>query len=115
MFYTTGALPARQILVYPWVMTPEHFEVILKNAQAKPAAGAEKDGFLSLPEGTMLTFYVAHEGASMSVSRVEAVKTDGELVFARTTKRETYTIVRSDIFAVAMEGGTGVPARRAGF
>src|ERR1700733_2944789 len=88
-FYTTGALPARQILGYPWVMTPEHFDVILKNAQAKPAAGAEKDGFLSLPEGKMLSFYVAHEGASMSVSRVEAVKLDGELVFARTTKRET--------------------------
>jgi hypothetical protein len=96
-------------------MTPEHFDTILKNAHAKPGTGADKDGFLALPEGASLTLYVAHEGASLSVSRVEAVRVDGELVYARTQRRETFTVVRSDIFAVMTEGASGQNVRRAGF
>jgi S-adenosylmethionine hydrolase len=92
-------------------MTPEHFDAILKNAQAK----GDKDGFMIMPDGGSLTLYVSHDGASLSVSRIEAVKQDGELVYARTQKRETFAFVRSDIFAVAAEGGGGQPARRAGF
>jgi hypothetical protein len=49
------------------------------------------------------------------VSRVEGVKTDGELVYARTARRETYAFAKSDLFAVAVEGAVGQPARRAGF
>ena len=96
-------------------MTPEHFDTILKNAQAKPGVSGDKDGFAALPDGTTLTLYVSHDGASLAVPKVEAVKADGELILARTQKRETFTVVRSDIFAVAMEGGGGTPARRAGF
>jgi hypothetical protein len=92
-------------------MTPEHFDAILKNAQAK----GDKDGFHVMPDGGSLTLYVAHDGASLSVSRIEAVKLEGELVYARTQKRETFAVVRSDIFAVAAEGASGQPARRAGF
>ena len=66
-------------------MTGEHLEAILKSAQAKP----EKDGFVAVPEGAALTLYVAHDGVSLTVSRVEAVKIDGELVHARTARRET--------------------------
>jgi hypothetical protein len=92
-------------------MTPEHFDAILKNAQAK----GDKDGFQVMPDGGSLTLYVAHDGASLSVSRIEAVKMDGELVYARTQKRETFAVVRSDIYAVAAEGASGQTARRAGF
>jgi len=92
-------------------MTPEHFEAILKNAQAK----GDKDGFHVMPDGGSLTLYVAHGGASLSVSRIEAVKVEGELVYARTQKRETFAVVRTDIYAVAAEGASGQPARRAGF
>jgi hypothetical protein len=95
-------------------MTGEHLDVILKNAQAK-ADKTEKDGYLALPEGSTLTFYVSHDGAMLTVGRVESVRVDGELVFARTAKRETYALARSDVFAVASEGTQGQPARRAGF
>jgi hypothetical protein len=97
-------------------MTPEHFDTILKNAHARSAAAAgDKDGFVVMPEGTSLTLYVAHDGATLSVTRIEAVRVDGELVLARTQKRETYTVVRSDVFAAMTEGVQGQPARRAGF
>ncbi len=95
----------------PEDMTPEHFDQILKNAQAK----GEKDGYLALPDGVTMMLYVAHAGASLSVQRVEAVKVDGELIYARTSKRETFAVVRADVFAVATEGSTGTPVRRAGF
>jgi hypothetical protein len=92
-------------------MTPEHFDAILKNAQAK----GDKDGFHVMPDGGSLTLYISHDGASLSVPRIEAVKIEGELVYARTQKRETFAVVRSDVYAVAAEGASGQPARRAGF
>jgi hypothetical protein len=94
-------------------MTGEHLEAILKVAGAK----SEKDGWQGLPEGSAMTLHVAHDGASMTVSRIDAVKQDGELVYARNPRRELFVIVRSDIFAVALEGesNAGKVARRAGF
>ena len=93
-------------------MTGNHLEAILKQASAK----LDKDGFHALPEGAVLTLYVAHDGASLTISKVEAIRLDGELVFARTSKRETYTLVQTDLFALAVEGTVGQPARRtAGF
>jgi hypothetical protein len=94
-------------------MTGEHLEAILKVAGAK----SEKDGWQSLPEGSAMTLHVAHDGASMTVSRIDAVRQDGELVYARNPRRELFVIVRSDIFAVALEGesNAGKVARRAGF
>jgi hypothetical protein len=92
-------------------MATDLFQTVLQSAQAK----AEKDGYHVLPEGATMTFYVAKNGASMTVARVEAVKLEGNLVFARTTKRETFVMWREDVFAAACEGALGQPARRAGF
>jgi hypothetical protein len=92
-------------------MTGEHLDAILKSVQAK----AEREGWLALSEGATLTLYAAHDGVSLTVPRVEAVKVDGALVYARTVKRETFALDRSDLFAVAMEGAVGQPVRRAGF
>jgi hypothetical protein len=94
-------------------MTGEHLEAILKVAGAK----SDRDGWQSLPEGSAMTLHVAHDGASMTVPRVDAVKQDGELVYARNPRRELFVIVRTDIFAVALEGeaSAGKVARRAGF
>jgi hypothetical protein len=94
-------------------MTGEHLDSILKLA----GAAGDKEGWLTLPEGNTMSLHVAHDGASMTVSRIEALRQDGELVYARNPKRELFVVVRSDVFAVALEAETvaGKVARRAGF
>ena len=94
-------------------MTGEHLDAILKLAGAK----SDKDGWYSLPDGSTMTLHVAHDGAAMNVPRIEAVKQDGELVYARNPKRELFVVVRSDVFAAALEGeaSAGRAVRRAGF
>jgi hypothetical protein len=94
-------------------MTGEHLEAILKVAGAK----TEKDGWHSLPEGSAMTLHVAHDGASMTVPRIEALKQDGELLYARNARRELFVLVRTDVYAVALEGEAtaGKVSRRAGF
>jgi hypothetical protein len=94
-------------------MTGDHLEAVLKLAGVKN----DKDGWQSLPEGSTVTLHVAHDGAAMSFSRIDAVRQDGELLFARNPKRELFAVVRSDVFAVAIEGEStaGKVVRRAGF
>jgi hypothetical protein len=97
----------------PWRMTGDHLDAILRTAGAQP----DKDGWWSAGGGVTMTLHVAHDGASMTVPRVDAIKTEGELVYARNPKREIFIVVRTDIFAVALEGEatTGRVVRRAGF
>ena len=94
-------------------MTGEHLEAILKTVQAK----GDKEGWQILPDGQTMTLHLAHDGASLSVSRVEALRTDGEILYARTPKRDLYAIAKSDLYAVAVEGAAAIGAatRRAGF
>jgi hypothetical protein len=94
-------------------MTGDHLDAILKTAGAK----GEKDGWTVLPDGSAITLHVAHDGASMTVSRIDAIRQDGDLIFARNPKRELFAVVRSDVFAVALEGeaNAGKVVRRAGF
>jgi hypothetical protein len=94
-------------------MTGEHLEAILKMSGAK----GDKEGWTALPEGSTLTLHVAHDGAGMTISRIEAVKLDGELVYARNPKRELFAVVRTDVYAVALDGeaAAGKVVRRAGF
>jgi hypothetical protein len=94
-------------------MTGEQFDAILKTAHAK----ADKDGWQALPDGGTMSLYVAFNGASITVARVEAVKVEGGLLYARTPKRELYAVAKEDVFAVAIDGAaaSGQPARRAGF
>ena len=92
-------------------MTREQIETILKSAQATK----DKEGGVALPEGSNVTFHVAHDGASVTIQKIETVRFDGELVYARSAK-QTVALVASDVFAVAVEGAGGAPARRpAGF
>jgi hypothetical protein len=94
-------------------MTGDHLDAVLKLAGAK----SEKDGWATLLDGGTMSLYIAHDGASMTVSRIEAVRQDGELVYARNPKREIFVILRSDVFAVALEAESvpGKVVRRAGF
>lgn len=92
-------------------MTREQIEAILKNSQAK----SDKENGYALPEGSNVTFHVAHDGASLAFAKLETVKFDGELVYAKNAK-QTVVIVVSDVFAVALEGASGQQQRRpAGF
>jgi hypothetical protein len=92
-------------------MSIELIDVILKTTQAK----TDKEGYATLPEGTTLTIYVARGGATLQVPRIEAVKSDGDFVFARTAKRELFVLSRGDVYAASSEGAIGAPVRRAGF
>jgi hypothetical protein len=94
-------------------MTGDHLEAILKVAGTK----AEKDGWQTLPDGATLTLHIAHDGAGMTISRIEAIKQDGELVYARNPKRELFALARVDVYAIALEGesSAGKVVRRAGF
>ena len=94
-------------------MTGEHLDAILKMAGAK----SDKEGWHGLPDGSTITLHVAHDGAGMTISRIDAVRQDGDLVVVRTPKRELFVVARSDVYAVALEGeaGAGKVARRAGF
>jgi hypothetical protein len=53
----------------------------------------------------------------MTISRIDAVRQDGDLVVVRNPKRELFVVARSAVYAVALEGeaGSGKVARRAGF
>jgi hypothetical protein len=97
----------------PLLMTGDHLDAILKTAGAK----GDKEGWQVLADGNSITLHVAHDGASMTVPRVDAIRQEGELVFARNPKRELFVVVRSDVFAVALEGEAtaGKVVRRAGF
>jgi hypothetical protein len=92
-------------------MTREQIEHILKSAQAK----TDKEGGHVLPEGSNVTLHVSRDGASLAFSKIDSVRFDGDLIFAKGDKK-TVAFVAQDIFAVTIEGAGGTPARRpAGF
>jgi hypothetical protein len=90
-------------------MKAEQFAAALKQLGAKPA----KDEWTL--EGGTLTCYLAHGGVSLTVSRVETLRLDGDLVLARTHKGELYSLARDDVFAMAADASPGQTTRRAGF
>jgi hypothetical protein len=91
-------------------MTREQIEAILKNFQAK----TDKDAGYVLPDGSNVTIYVAFGGASVSFPKLESVRFDGTLLFAKSNKQQV-AIVASDVFAVSVEGGQNTQRRPAGF
>jgi len=93
-------------------MTREELEHALKALSAK----ADKDGNWSVPAETTFTVYASHDGGTLTVSKVEGVKLEGELVLVSTHKKEKFALVRSDVFAVATDGpATQTTRRTAGF
>ena len=92
-------------------MSFELLDQALKALNAK----ADKEGWQSLPEGAFATIHVAKDGASLVLARIEAVRVEGDLFFARTPKKEQYAARRADVLAVAYDPGSSSPTRRAGF
>lgn len=91
-------------------MTREQIEAILKSSLAK----SDKEAGYTLPDGSNVTLHVAHDGASLAFQKVDSVRFDGELVYAKNAK-QTVVLVVSDVFAVAVEGTSGQTRRPAGF
>ncbi len=91
-------------------MTQEHWAALIQASEAKK----DDKGFLCPPEGKVLTLYVASGNATLSVGRIEALKTEHALVHARTKKGELFVLALEDVFAGAIEETQG-SARKAGF
>lgn len=94
-------------------MTEEMLRVVLDTANAK-ADG--KDGWTTLPEGRLMTLHVSHGGVPLTVGKIEAIKLQGAIVRAKSSKGETF-LALADVFAAGLEGGSDPtnPARKAGF
>ncbi len=93
-------------------MTEEMLHAVLETAGAK----ADKDGWSALPEGRLMTLYAAHGGVPLTMAKVEAVKVSQRVVWARTSKGETYLVSVEDLFAAALDRGHEAQAgRKAGF
>ncbi len=90
-------------------MTEEHLTALLTAAEAKK----DERGFQRTAERT-LTLYVVSGSASFSVSKVEALRVDRDLLHARTTKGELYIVALKDVYAGAIEAPSA-GARKAGF
>lgn len=85
---------------------------VLKEIEAK-----KEEGEHQLGDGRRLTLYAGHDGASLTVTRVEGLRLleDGTVV-ARNDKGDRFFVALADVFAVAAEGsGTTASSRKAGF
>ena len=93
-------------------MSEEMLKAVLEAAQAK----SDKDGWSVLPDGRFLTLYAAHNGAPLTVAKVEAIRVVNGLIRARSAKGQTFFLAQPDVFAVAFDGGAEAAAgRKAGF
>ncbi len=91
-------------------MTQDQLTAILDSLSVK----TDKAGWSALPDGRALTLYAAHDGAQLTIARVEAMAAKNGLVRVRTTKGEMFLIVLDDLFALAAEA-TPAQARKPGF
>jgi hypothetical protein len=91
-------------------MNQDHLSALLA------AAGAKKDseGWIKAPDGRHLILHAAFSGVGLTVSRVSAVRVEGGLVHARTSKGDLFILALSDVFAGAVEGAS-TSGRKAGF
>lgn len=93
-------------------MTDEMFRAVLETAGAR----ADKDGWTTFPDGRLMTLYAARQAVPLTVTKVEAVKTAGRTLWARTTKSETFILALDDLFASAVDRGHETASgRKAGF
>lgn len=93
-------------------MTEEQLSLLLNAAEAK--ADEKQKGFVRMGQGRTLTLYVSSSASTLTVGKVETLRSDRGLVQARTSKGEQYVLALADVFA----GSVDAPAsdgRKAGF
>ena len=91
-------------------MTEEHLAALLAAVEAKK----NDKGWSVASEGRSLTLYAAYNGASLTVSRVEALRSEQKLLYARTKKGEVFVLALADVYAGAAEESPAA-SRKAGF
>lgn len=91
-------------------MTNDHLDALLKSAEASKA----KDNWREVAAGRELTLYAAANGASLTVSRVTAVKPQGALLEARTAKGVIYVLTLESLYAGSVDEAAE-KSRKAGF
>ena len=91
-------------------MTQEHLAALLAAGEATK----NSDGWMALPEGRSLTLYVATGNSNLSLGRVIALRHDGALLHARTSKSEHYIVALADACAGCVDAPSGV-TKKAGF
>ncbi len=94
-------------------MTDDMFRAVLETAGAKP----DKEGWSTLADGRLMTLYAGHNGVPLTVGKVEAVKINQRIIWAKTSKGETFVLSLDDLFAAAQDRGHDPQAsgRKAGF
>ncbi|MDI1433549.1 MULTISPECIES: hypothetical protein [Polyangium] len=93
-------------------MTEDMLRTVLDTASVT----TDPEGWLRLPEGQLLTLYVAHDGVSLNIAKVESLRIAHGVIRARSIKGESFFVAREDLFAVSVDGGTKLAAgRKAGF
>jgi hypothetical protein len=93
-------------------MTEDMFRSVLDTISAK----ADEEGWISPPEGQLLTLYVAHDGVPLTIAKISAVRHAHGVVRARSSKGEGYFVAREDLFAISVDGSAQVTSgRKAGF
>jgi hypothetical protein len=85
-------------------MTGDQLGALLKLADATKV----DDGWTGLGQYT-LTLHTAFNGASLSVTRIDSVKTAGSLLLAKGARGEIHVMLLENIF-----GGTIEPSRESG-
>lgn len=85
-------------------MTADQLAALLKLAESTKV----DDGWSSLGPFT-LTLHTAFNGASLSLTRIDAVKVAGSLLLAKSSRGETHVVLLENIF-----GGTIEPSRETG-
>jgi hypothetical protein len=91
-------------------MTHEHLAALIAAGEAKKST----DSWMTLPEGRSLTIYVAAGTSTLTIARVQAVRHDGALLHARTTKGEHFVLALEDAYAGSLDAPASV-GKKAGF
>jgi len=91
-------------------MTEEHLTALLTLAEAKK----DEKGFLRAGEGRSFSLYLASGAAGLTITRVEAMKLEKHLLYARTTRNEIFVLALEDVYAGSVEQPPA-SGRKAGF
>jgi hypothetical protein len=91
-------------------MTSEHLTALLQVASVT----TDSEGWQHPAEGRSMTLLLAHDGATLSISRICAIRFENKLVQARTNQGEHYVVSLDDVFAGSVDSPKDV-GRKAGF